>query len=143
MLAVFSIAAFGQDEKKKADPPSDPSSAADKSESAATKGRSDDRVRPDFNSGKLRFEYKNTDWAKVIRGFAEEAMLDLNMPVTPEGSFTYSSNGEFTLLEAMDLINSFLMREQNFVLIRHANMIFVHDLNVEIPSTMIEDHSFN
>ena len=30
------------------------------------------------------------------------------------------------------------MREQNFVLIRHANMIFVHDLNVEIPSTMIE-----
>ena len=138
VLAVFSIAAFGQDEKKKADPPSDPSSAADKSESAATKGRSDDRVRPDFNSGKLRFEYKNTDWAKVIRGFAEEAMLDLNMPVTPEGSFTYSSNGEFTLLEAMDLINSFLMREQNFVLIRHANMIFVHDLNVEIPSTMIE-----
>ncbi len=138
VFAIFSVAAFGQDEKKKADPPSDPSTASEKSEPTATKGRSDDRVRPDFNSGKLRFEYKNTDWAKVIRGFAEEAMLDLNMPVTPEGSFTYSSNGDFTLLEAMDLINSFLMREQNFVLIRHANMIFVHDLNVEIPSTMIE-----
>ena len=138
VFAIFSVAVVGQDAKKKADPPSDQSTTAEKSEPASTEGNSDDRVRPDFNSGKLRFEYKNTDWAKVIRGFAEEAMLDLNMPVTPEGSFTYSSNGEFTLLEAMDLINSFLMREQNFVLIRHANMIFVHDLNVEIPSTMIE-----
>ena len=136
--AILSVGLVAQDGKKQADPPVEQPSVTEKSEPEAAASKTDNRARPDFNSGKLRFEYKNTDWAKVIRGFAEEARLDLNMPVIPEGSFTYSSNGEFTLLEAMDLINSFLMREQNFVLIRHANMIFVHDLNVEIPSTMIE-----
>lgn len=136
--AILSVGLVAQDGKKQADPPVEQPAATEESVAAPPAKKSDDRVRPDFNSGKLRFEYKNTDWAKVIRVFAEEAKLDLNMPVIPEGSFTYSSNGEFTLLESMDLINSFLMREQNFVLIRHANMIFVHDLNVEIPSTMIE-----
>lgn len=98
----------------------------------------DDKSRPDFRQGKLTFTFKNTEWGKVIRWFADEAKLDLNMPVTPEGSFNYVSNGEFTLLEAMDVINSFLIREQGYILIRHANLIFVHDLNVEIPPTMIE-----
>ena len=103
-----------------------------------SKSSTDDVKRPDFNSGKLTFEFKNTEWGKVIRWFADEAKLDLNMAVTPEGSFNYSSNGEFTLLQAMDVINSFLIREQGYILLRHANLIIVHDLNNEIPPTMIE-----
>lgn len=118
----------------------DPKAADDQDKKASTPSTSaaDDKNRPDFNSGKLTFEFKNTDWGKVIRWFADEAKLDLNMAVTPEGSFNYSSNGEFTLLQAMDIINSFLIREQGYILLRHANLIIVHDLNNEIPPTMIE-----
>lgn len=112
------------------------SSKSANSESGSQAKSADDR--PDFNSGKLTFEFKNTEWGKVIRWFADEAKLDLNMAVTPEGSFNYSSNGEFTLLQAMDVINSFLIREQGYILLRHANLIIVHDLNNEIPPTMIE-----
>ena len=88
VFAILSVAIVAQDEKKQADPPAEQSAATEKSEPASTVGNAEERDRPDFNSGKLTFEYKNTDWAKVIRGFADEAKLDLNMPVTPEGSFT-------------------------------------------------------
>lgn len=114
------------------------SDSTDKSGEDAKATAQDDGQRPDFNSGKLTFQFKNTEWGKVIRWFADEAQLDLNMAVTPEGSFNYSSNGEFTLLQAMDIINSFLIREQGYILLRHANLIIVHDLNNEIPPTMIE-----
>ena len=98
----------------------DEAAESDSSEKSAAQ---DDVKRPDFNSGKLTFEFKNTEWGKVIRWFADEAKLDLNMAVTPEGSFNYSSNGEFTLLQAMDIINSFLIREQGYILLRHANLM--------------------
>ncbi|MEC9091903.1 MAG: hypothetical protein VX438_04300 [Planctomycetota bacterium] len=126
-----------QEPAKSAEEPA--KSAEEPAKSAEEPAKSaEDKIRPDFNSGKLTFEFKRTAWGEVIRWFADEAKLDLNMAVTPEGSFNYSSNGEFSLLEAMDIINSFLIREQGYILLRHANLIIVHDLNNEIPPTMIE-----
>lgn len=127
-----------QDPKNEAAQSSEAADPDKTGDSPVETARKDDGKRPDFNSGKLTFEFKNTEWSKVIRWFADEAKMDLNMAVTPEGSFSYSSNGEFTLLEAMDIINSFLIREQGFILLRHGNLLIVHDLNNEIPPTLIE-----
>ena len=79
----------------------------------------------------IRFSFQSTPWRDVIDWLAEEARLALHVSELPTGSFTYSDESEFTVDEAIDRVNLFLL-PQGFTLVRSGKLLSV--INLRDPS---------
>lgn len=77
---------------------------------------------------RLYFSFAGSKWSDVIAWLAETADLALHVDDLPKGTFTYSDSQGFTLQEAIDRINLFLLPE-GFTLIRSGRLLSVIDLN--------------
>ncbi|MEP2310994.1 secretin N-terminal domain-containing protein, partial [Rhodopirellula bahusiensis] len=75
----------------------------------------------------LRFSFNGVPWREVIQWLADEADLALHISELPSGSFTYTDNSEFTVQEAIDRVNLFLISE-GFTLVRSGRLLSVIDL---------------
>ncbi len=91
--------------------------------------------RPSTN-GKLRFQFREIAWDRVLEWFAKQENLTLIMDRVPSGTFTYSDQREYTSAEAIDLLNSVLMT-RGHSLVRREKMLVVIELNDTIPVELI------
>lgn len=85
---------------------------------------------------KLRLNFRHQPWKDVLTWLAEQADLSLTMEVPPPGSFNYSDNREYSLSEAVDLINSVLL-SRGYALIYRDRMLTVANLEDGIASDLI------
>ena len=87
---------------------------------------------------KIKLSFSNQIWVPIIEHFAEETGYSLQkIDEPPPGTFNYQSDKEFTPMEALDLINTALVRE-GFILIRYKQMLILRPID-DIPDQLIEE----
>ncbi|RPI80765.1 MAG: hypothetical protein EHM42_11675, partial [Planctomycetaceae bacterium] len=76
---------------------------AEAGESAET--ATGDAAKPDAEEIRLRFNFRFAPWQMVLEKFAKEARLTLDMNEVPTGTFNYYDDADYTVSEALDIIN--------------------------------------
>lgn len=80
------------------------------------------------DEGKLFFSFGGSRWKDVIEWLADSSDLALHYSDLPIGTFTYSDTRNFTLQEAIDRVNLFLLPE-GFTLVRSGRLLSVINLS--------------
>ena len=75
-------------------------------------------------SGKIRFKFRYIPWKEVLSQFADKAGLSLMMDAPPPGTFNYSADKEYTVDEAIDLLNWVLLTK-GYRLVRHERILML------------------
>lgn len=88
-------------------------------------------------SGKIQFSSRFSPWKDTIEWFAEQSDLALIADDVPPGTFNYSDPKEYTPDEALDLMNG-VLQTKGYILIRKQRMLFLINLENEIPPTLID-----
>lgn len=88
--------------------------------------------------GKLTFNFRYQAWEDVIDWFAQQADLSLLMDAPPQGTFNYTDSRRYTPAEALDVLNSVLLTK-GYTLVRKGRMLFVVNLEDEIPPSLVTD----
>ena len=103
-------------------------------------------IDPESGAGKvsggqkrLTFNFNLAPWSLVLKRFAQEANLTLDMVEadTPPGTFTYDldKNG-YTPAQALDLLNGYLLK-RGHLLIRRDKFLVVWNIDNPIPPNLI------
>ena len=77
---------------------------------------------------KLYFSFAGSKWSDVIDWLAKSGGLALHVNEIPKGTFTYADDNGFTLQQAIDRINLFLLPE-GFTLVRSGRLLSVINLS--------------
>lgn len=85
---------------------------------------------------RLRFSFRFQPWADVLNWFAQQADLSLVLDAPPPGTFNYSDNREYTVSEAIDLLNSVLLTK-GYTLLRRERMLMLVDLQGGLPADLV------
>jgi type II secretory pathway component GspD/PulD (secretin) len=85
---------------------------------------------------RLRFMFRYQRWSDVLEWFADQADLSLVLDAPPPGTFNYSDSRDYSVSEAIDLLNSVLLTK-GFTLIRRERMLTLIDLSGEFPEGLI------
>ncbi len=85
---------------------------------------------------KLSFNFRYAPWADVMKMFAETAGLTLDLNEVPPGTFNYLDNQEYTVTEALDVLNGYLL-QRGFLLIRRDRFLACVNIDEPIPPSMI------
>lgn len=112
------------------------SGAPSKATSARDEPRGDAKHDVPPGEEKLRFNFASTPWQDVLDWFAEEADLSLAVETLPLGTFTYRDNRSYTIDEAIDLVNSYLLTK-GFTLVRRDRILLVIDLENPVPDELV------
>ncbi|MGL6225691.1 MAG: secretin N-terminal domain-containing protein [Thermoguttaceae bacterium] len=90
---------------------------------------------------KIRFNVQKQPWNELIEWIADQGGFSLTMDTYPQGTWNYKDPNYYSVDEAIDLINSYLIPKE-FVLIRKNNMLIVRDLGPGgasgIPTDLLE-----
>jgi len=92
---------------------------------------------PEPNDGKMSFRFQQVPWKDVIEWFAGNADLSIQIDQPPPGSFTYHDTARYSPDEALDIVNSVLLRN-GFTLVRRGRMLMLLDLAQPIPPELVE-----
>lgn len=95
--------------------------------------------RPELKAspdGKIRFAFRFQPWEDVLDWFAAQAELSLLWSTLPEGTFNYTDKREYTVPEALDLINGVLLTK-GFTLIRRDQLLLLVNLQDSIDERLI------
>ena len=98
-----------------------------------------DRAPGNRNSGEARrlsFNFRFAPWDLVLKRFAEEAGLTLDMNETPSGTFNYFDDGSYTPRESLDILNGYLLRK-GFILVRRDRFLVVVNIEKGVPPNLI------
>lgn len=90
----------------------------------------------DPDARKLSFNARFAPWESVLRRFAEEADLQLDMSAAPDGTFNYYDDGLYTPAEALDILNAYLS-SRGVLLFRRDKFLVVVELENGIPPNLI------
>ena len=90
-------------------------------------------VRP----GQISFNFHEAPWTDVLRLFAEAADLTLNLKDVPPGRFTYYDRQQYTPVEALDIMNRFLLQEGH-ILVQHDRFLSVFNTKDGVPPNLVE-----
>ncbi|MBM4077023.1 MAG: hypothetical protein FJ267_15445, partial [Planctomycetes bacterium] len=85
---------------------------------------------------KLEFNFRYAAWADVLKLFAEVAGLTLDLNDVPPGTFNYYDEKSYTVTEALDVLNGYLL-PKGFALIRRDRFLVSLNLDNGIPPSMI------
>ena len=96
------------------------------------------RMQPNA-SDQITFNFVDAPWSVVLKKVAEEAGLALEMETEPGGSFSYYDPHPHSLVEALDVLNGFLIRA-GFLLVRNQQLLMLISTEnpEEIPVHLIE-----
>ena len=108
------------------------------------KGRNGSNSEGPSSAGpRLEFNFRYAPWDDVLKLFAEASNLTLDLNDVPPGTFNYYDDKAYTVTEALDVLNGYLL-PKGYVLIRRDR--FLVSLNMEngippnlIPNVSIED----
>jgi len=84
----------------------------------------------------LRFNFRNQKWTDVLAWISKEADLSLVMETPPPGTFTYADSKDYSTIEAIDLLNGWLLTK-GFTLVRRERMLMCLDLKGGLPEGTI------
>ena len=87
-------------------------------------------------NGELRFQFDAAPWKDVLEWLAAQSGLSLAIETLPVGSFTYRDDRTYTLDEALDLLNSYLLTK-GYTLIRRERILLVVDVENPIPDELV------
>jgi RND family efflux transporter MFP subunit len=76
---------------------------------------------------KIRFKYNFALWKDVLKSFTEQAHLSLVMDAPPPGTFNYTDDKEYTINEAIDLLNRVLL-SKGYALVRQDRVLTLNTL---------------
>ena len=85
---------------------------------------------------RLSFQFQSAPWEVVLRYFATQNGMSLQMGEAPPGTFSYFDQAQFTPTEAIDILNDSLL-PLGFVLIRSQRHLVVVSTKSELPDQMI------
>lgn len=120
-LAMFSQSvAFGQTEVAPVEP------LAPAAETSPGDDAGSDTVSPEMNR-KLRFSFRGASWREVLDWIAEAGELSLYVDDVPTGTFTYSDSQYFTVDDAVNRLNLFLL-PRGYALVRKGQLLSVINL---------------
>ena len=70
------------------------------------------------------FNFRFAPWKTVLERFAEVANLNLDMDEPPPGTFNYYDKGTYSVKEALDIINGYLI-QKGYILVRRDRFLVV------------------
>lgn len=73
---------------------------------------------PSTPNSAWRFNFQGAPWSYVLKNFADASGMSLFASELPSGNFSFFSERDYTLDEALDILNDFLLR-QSFLLVRN------------------------
>lgn len=85
---------------------------------------------------RIAFNFRLAPWDIVLKRFAEDAGLALQLDAVPPGTFDYYDSTMYTPTEALDILNGFLM-QKGFLLIRRDRLLVAIDSQNGIPAALI------
>ena len=97
---------------------------------------SDEPVVKKPSGEKMSFNFRFAPWELVMKMFAEEAGLTLDMATPPPGTFNYYDKGKYSVTEALDILNGYLL-QKGFVLVRRDQFLVVLNIDNPIPPNLI------
>jgi type II secretory pathway component GspD/PulD (secretin) len=81
---------------------------------------------------KLYFTFQNSPWSAVLPLFAEAAGLTLDLHAIPPGTFSHIDNRGYTVTEALDVINGYLLA-RGYILVRREGGFLV-SIRIDDPN---------
>ena len=84
----------------------------------------------------LSFNFRYAPWADVLTLFAEAAGLTLDLNAVPPGSFNYRDNRKYTPMQALDVLNGYLL-QKGYVLVRRDEFLVVVNIDAGIPPNLV------
>ncbi|MFM8218491.1 MAG: hypothetical protein ACKOJF_06155, partial [Planctomycetaceae bacterium] len=93
---------------------------------------------PEINPDEVevRFNFRFAPWENVLKLFAETAGLSLDMNEVPSGTFNYFDSKKYTVREALDVLNGYLLRK-GFTLVYRDRFLVVWNLDEPPPPNLI------
>lgn len=107
---------------------------------AEGQARAEDQVGESGKSEQpLRFQFTGAPWEEVLKWFAEQADLSLQMDRAPTGTVNFvDPDRTYTVSEGLDLLNRLLL-DRGWTLVRRGRMLMVIDLEVENADKLISE----
>lgn len=88
---------------------------------------------------KLQFNFAGAPWSDVLRWFAEESNLSLQMNTTPEGTLNFvDPDQRYSIAEGLDLINRLLL-DRGWALVRRGRILLLVDLEADNAEKLISE----
>ena len=86
----------------------------------------------------MSFNFRFAPWADVLKMFADASGLTLDLNDVPPGSFNYYDKKEYTPIEALDVINGYLL-QKGFLMIKRDEFLVTLSLDRKggIPPNLI------
>ncbi len=85
---------------------------------------------------KLSFNFRYAPWGEVLKLFATEANLSLDLNAMPPGTFNYYDQRSYTPKEALDILNGYLL-PKGYCLIRRDDFLVCVNIDEPIPPNLI------
>lgn len=84
----------------------------------------------------MSFNFRFAPWEMVLKHFAEHAGLTLDLNVVPPGTFNYFDDGKFTVTQALDVLNGYLL-QKGYLLVRRDKFLVVVSTDAGIPPNLV------
>lgn len=89
---------------------------------------------------KLSFNFRYAPWIDVLKLFAEEAGLSLDLNALPPGTFNYYDQAQYTPTEALDILNGYLL-PKGYCLVRRDDFLVCINIDDPIPPSIVPNIS--
>jgi type II secretory pathway component GspD/PulD (secretin) len=87
----------------------------------------------------LRFNFSGAPWGEVLRWFAEQADLSLQLDAAPAGSVNFSDPTKvYSISEGLDLLNRLLL-DRGWAVVRRGRMLLLVDLEADNAEKLISE----
>ena len=84
----------------------------------------------------LSFNFRYAPWTDVLTLFAKSAGLTLDLNAVPPGSFNYTDSRKYTPMQALDVLNGYLL-QKGYVLVRRDEFLVVVNIDAGIPPNLV------
>ncbi|MCA9074554.1 MAG: hypothetical protein KDA93_05940 [Planctomycetaceae bacterium] len=103
---------------------------------AAERGELSAEGRATSDEAKLSFNFRYAPWSIVLQRFADVAGLTLDLNDVPPGTFNHYDNKQYTITEALDVLNGYLLA-RGYVLVRRDNFLVSLNIDQGIPPNLV------
>ncbi len=82
------------------------------------------------------FNFRYAPWVDVLKLFADRAGLTLDLNTVPPGTFNYYDDGQYTVTQALDILNGYLL-PKGYILVRRDRFLVCVNVDQPIPPNLV------